>query len=253
MKASRIFFGASAILFGVIALLWHDAETWQTLHQLFKLPFGVVIALGLMTLQIIGGLGIMIPRAVRPSAVLLCFVYICFLLACVPVIIKAPATYDSYPNFFEQLSILCGALALYAATSASAVGPRGLGQDVRPKFVRPKFVRLAFGIATVSFTVTQIFYFRFTVAAVPRWIPPNQKFWAILTTVAFGLAALAILINRHARLALRLMALMTALFAALVWVPGLVVHPKSHSHWSEFALTVLITGAAWLVGELKSF
>jgi uncharacterized membrane protein YphA (DoxX/SURF4 family) len=241
MKASRIFFGASAILFGVIALLWHDAETWQTLHQLFKLPFGVVIAAGLMTLQIGGGIGIQIPRAARPSAVILCFVYICFLLACVPAIIAAPAAYGSYPNFFEQLSILCGALALYAATSANAAPPRTLGQ----------IVRLGFGVSTISFTLTQIFYFRFTVTAVPRWIPPNQKFWAILTTVAFALAALAILINRHARLALRLMALMTALFGALVWVPRLVAHPKSHSNWSEFGLTLLITGAAWLVADLK--
>jgi uncharacterized membrane protein YphA (DoxX/SURF4 family) len=243
MKTSRIFFGASAILFGVIALLWHDAETWQTLHQLFKLPLGVVIALGLMTLQIGGGLGILIPRAARPSAVILFFVYLCFLLACVPAIIAAPASYGSYPNFFEQLSILCGALALYATTSANAAPRRRLGW----------IVRLGFGISTISFTLTQIFYFRFTVAAVPRWIPPNQKFWAVLTTVAFALAALAILINRHARLALRLMALMTALFGALVWVPSLVVHPKSHSHWSEFALTLLITGAAWLVADLKSF
>jgi uncharacterized membrane protein YphA (DoxX/SURF4 family) len=243
MKSSRIFFGASAILFGVIALLWQDVETWQTLHQLFKLHFGVVIAVGLMTLQIGGGLGILIPRTVRPSALILCCVYICFLLACVPAIIKAPAAYGSYPNFFEQLSILCGALALYAATSANAVPPRALGQ----------IARLGFGVSTISFTLTQMFYFRFTVAAVPRWIPPNQKFWAILTTAAFALAALAILINRHARLALRLMALMTALFGAFVWVPPLLAHPKSHSHWSEFALTLLITGAAWLVAEIKSF
>jgi uncharacterized membrane protein YphA (DoxX/SURF4 family) len=242
-KTSRIFFGASAILFGVIALLWHDAETWQTLHQLFKLPLGVVIAVGLMTLQVGGGLGILIPRAARPSAVILCFVYLCFLLACAPAIIAAPAAYGSYPNFFEQLSILCGALALYAATSANAALPRALGQ----------IVRLGFGISTISFTLTQIFYFRFTVAAVPRWIPPNQKFWAILTTVAFALAALAILINRHARIALRLMALMTALFGALVWVPLLVAHPKSHSNWSEFGLTLLITGAASLVADLEAF
>lgn len=252
MKTSSIFFGVSAILFGVIALLWHDAETWQTLHQLFKLPQGVVIALGLMTLQIAGGLGILIPRATRPSAVVLCFVYSCFLLACVPAIIKAPAAYGSYPNFFEQLAILCGALALYTATSTNAAPPRTLGQIVSPKFARPKFVRLGFGLSTISFTLTQIFYFRFTVAAVPRWIPPNQKFWAVFTTVAFGLAALAILLNRHARLALRLMALMTALFGALVWVPLLVVHPKSHSDWSEFGLTLLITGAAWLVADLKA-
>jgi hypothetical protein len=26
----RIVFGASAVLFGVIAVLWHDADTWQT-------------------------------------------------------------------------------------------------------------------------------------------------------------------------------------------------------------------------------
>ena len=27
-------FGASAILFGVIALLWHDSDTWQTLRRI---------------------------------------------------------------------------------------------------------------------------------------------------------------------------------------------------------------------------
>ena len=253
MKASRIFFGASAILFGVIGILWHDAETWQNVHQLFKLPLGAIIAVVLMSLQIGGALGIQIPRAARPSAAVLCSVYFCFMLACVPAIVKAPADYGSYPNLFEQLSILCGALALHAATSANAASPRTLGQIVGPKFVVPKFVRIGFGLSTISFTVTQIFYFRFTVAAVPHWIPPNQKFWAILTTVAFALAAFAILINRHARLALRLMALMTALFGVLVWVPQLIAHPKAHSNWSEFALTLLITGAAWLAADVQSF
>ena len=242
MKTSRIFFGASAILFGVIGLLWHDAETWQNLHQIFKLPFGGGAAVGLMVLQIGGGLGILIPRVARLSAVILCLVYFCFMLACVPAIVAAPGAYGSYPNFFEQLSIFCGALALYATTSGNAARQNVLGH----------VVRVGFGVATISFTLTQIIYFRFTVAGVPRWIPPNQKFWAVLTTVAFALAALAILVNRHARLALRLMALMTALFGALVWVPTLVVHPKSHSSWSEFALTLLITGAAWLVADAKS-
>jgi uncharacterized membrane protein YphA (DoxX/SURF4 family) len=242
MKASRIFFGASAILFGFIGILWHDAETWQNVHHIFKLPFGGVIAVALMSLQIVGGAGIQVPRALRPFAVILCFVYVCFMMACVPAIIKAPADYGSYPNFFEQLSIFCGTLALYAATSSNGTLPRSLS----------RVARLGFGIATVSFTLTQIIYLRFTAAAVPRWIPPNQKFWAILTTVAFGLAALAILFDLRARLALRLMAVMTGLFGALVWIPVLVAHPKEHSNWSEFALTLLITGAAWLVSELRS-
>ena len=104
-----------------------------------------------------------------------------------------------------------------------------------------------------SFTLAQVFDLRFTADLVARWIPPNQMFWAILTTIAFALAALAILINREARLAIRLMTLMLALFGLLVWVPRLIAHPEAHLNWSEFALTLLITGAAWMVGDLASF
>ena len=75
-------------------------------------------------------------------------------------------------------------------------------------------------------------------------------FWTILTTIAFGLAAVAILINRQARLAMRLMTLMLALFGLLVWVPALIAHPEAHGNWSEFALNFLITGAAWLVSDI---
>jgi hypothetical protein len=46
MKAAlygRIVFGASAVLFVVIALMWYDAETWQTLRQIWSLSFGETI------------------------------------------------------------------------------------------------------------------------------------------------------------------------------------------------------------------
>ncbi|HZU43620.1 MAG TPA: hypothetical protein VE994_13165, partial [Terriglobales bacterium] len=64
--------------------------------------------------------------------------------------------------------------------------------------------------------------------------------------------AIAILINRQARLAIRLMTLMLALFGLLVWIPRLIARPHTHFTWSEFALTFLITGAAWVVGDLTS-
>ena len=71
--------------------------------------------------------------------------------------------------------------------------------------------------------------------------------------VAFGLAAIGILVNRQARLAMRLMTLMLALFGVMVWVPHLIAHPKAHFNWSECVLTLLVTGAAWVVADLKSF
>jgi uncharacterized membrane protein len=113
--------------------------------------------------------------------------------------------------------------------------------------------RLGLGVSAVSFTLAQIVYLRVTADLVPKWIPMNQMFCAIVTTIAFALAAVALLINRQARLAARLMTLMLALFGVIVWIPLLIAHPKAHLNWSEFALTFLITGASWMVADLRSF
>jgi hypothetical protein len=240
----RIVFGAAAVWFGVIALMWHDADTWQNLHVFWSLPFGTIIGGCLMAALITGGIGIQYPRTARLSAVVLVIVYLCFSLACIPGIIAAENIYDRFGgSFFLFFSLLCGAIALYAATEANAARAVVFG----------RLARLGLGVCAISFTLGQALLLRDTASLVPKWIPPNQMFWAILTTVAFGLAAIAILINRQARLAIRLMTLMLALFGVMVWVPRLIAHPKAHFNWSECVLTFLITGAAWVVADLKSF
>jgi len=220
--------------------MWHDSDTWQTLSQIWSLPFGVILGGCLMTAQIAGGMGMQHPRTARRASIILGVVYLLFSLACIPGIISAPATYEHYGSFFEQFSCLCGAMALYAATEANDARASALG----------RVARLGLGVCAISFTLSQMIYLRFTAYLVPKWIPPNQMFWAVLTTVAFALAAIAILINRQARLALRLMTVMLALFGLLVWIPRLIAHPEAHLNWSEFGLTSLITGATWMVADL---
>jgi hypothetical protein len=236
---SRIVFGASAVLFGVIALMWYDSDTWQNLRQIWKLPFGVNIGACLMIALIGGGIAMQHAQTARYAAIVLSVVFPLFSLACIPGIIAAPAIYAQYGSFFEQFALLCGAIALYAATEANAARAVAFG----------RIARLGLGLCAISFTLSQIIYFRLTADLVPTWIPPNQTFWAILTTIAFALAAMAILINRHASLAIRLMTSMLALFGVLVWIPRLIAHPEAHSNWSEFSLTFLITGAAWMVAD----
>jgi len=90
----RIFFGASAVLFGAIALMWHDADTWQNLQHIWSLPLGVIVGGSLMTTQIAGGIGIQFPRTGRWASAGLSIVYLCFSLACVPDIIAAANIYD---------------------------------------------------------------------------------------------------------------------------------------------------------------
>jgi hypothetical protein len=239
----RIVFGASAVLFGVIALMWHDADTWQSLRRIWSLPFGLVIGECLMVAQIAGGIALIFPRTARLASMIFGMVYVLFSLACIPGIIARPTVFGQYDSFFEQFCLLSGAIAVYAATEASAVWSARFG----------RVARLGLGLCTISFTLAQLVYLSLTASLVPTWIPPNQMFWAILTTVAFALAAVAILINRQARLAMRLMAVMIALFGLLVWIPLLIAHPQAHLSWSELALTFLIAGAAWMVGDLRSF
>jgi uncharacterized membrane protein len=223
----RIVFGVSALLFGVIGLMWHDADTWQNL-PILKLPFAATAADILGIAQIAGGIGLFIPRTLRPASILLGVIYGIFCLACVPGMIAHPGVYGSYVLFFEIFALVCAAFAPFV----------------------PRAARIGFGVCTVSFALAQLVYLKFTASLVPSWILPNQMFWAIFTTVAFALAAVAILINVQARLALRLTTVMLAIFGLLVWVPALVTNPEQHGNWSEFTLNFLITGAAWIVAEL---
>jgi hypothetical protein len=240
----RFVFGASAVLFGVIALTWHDADTWQNLQHIWSLPFGTVIGECLMGAQIAAGIGVLYPRTARLGSVVLCVVYLCFSLACIPDIIAASNIYQRYGgSFFVFFSLLCGAIALYGATGLN--GPKAL--------VFGRLTRLGLGVCAISFTLGQALLLRETAHLVPKWIPPNQMFWAILTTMAFALAAIAILSNRRARLAIRLVTLMLGLFGVLVWVPYLIAHSQAHFNWSECVLTFLVTGAAWAVADSRSF
>ena len=239
----RIVFGASAVLFGVIALMWHDSDTWQTLSEIWSLPFGTIIGGCLMMFQIAGGLGMQYHRTVHWASIILGIVYLLFSLACIPGVVAAPTVYFHYGNFFEQFSLLCGAIALNAATGGSA--PRAVAFG--------RVARLGLGLCAGSFTLSQILYFHLTASLVPTWILPNQTFWAVVTTIAFAVAAISILINWQARLAIRLMTLMLALFGVLVWVPRLIAHPEAHLNWSEFGLNFLITGAFWMAADLRSF
>lgn len=236
---ARIVFGVAAIAMGVVALTWHGSEVWQRALA-FGGRYGKDVAWGLGLVHVAAGAGLLHPRTARVASIMLGAVYGLLSLACVPDILHAPRTYGGYGNFFEQFSVVCGALAVYVMTGMRGARSSGLRT----------VARLGFGLCAVSFALAQVFYFNFTASLVPRWIPPDQAFWTTATTVAFGLAAVAMLVDRQARLATRLVGLMVALFGVLVWVPHVVAHPAAFADWSELTETFLIAGAALTVAEL---
>jgi hypothetical protein len=159
--------------------MWHDPDTWQTLRKIWSLAFGTIIGGCLMGgAQIAGGFAMQSARTARLASVVLGVVYLLFSLACIPGIIAASTTYARYASFFEQFSLLCGAIALYAATEP----------NTERAVVFGRLACLGLGVCAISFTLSQTIYFREKAGLVPKWIPPNQMFWAILTTIAFALA-----------------------------------------------------------------
>jgi hypothetical protein len=237
----RILFGASAILFGVVSLIWHDSDMWQRLLPLHA-PFDTIAGWCLVFALIAGGIAMMAPRTARPASIVLGVVFGLYVFACVSSIIAAPAEPGGYINGFEQLAIVCGLLAVFAANEKAAARATVLGRAAR----------IGLGVCALSFAWAQVVYLQYTASLVPAWIPPNQVFWTNVTTVAFALAAIAMLANRQARLAMRLLAVMTALFGVLVWLPLIAAHPAALSNWSEISENDLIAAAAWLVADLHS-
>jgi hypothetical protein len=232
----RIVFGISSALFGTICLMWHDFDTWQSIFRILSLPLGAAIGDVLMVTLIAGGLFLLVPVAVRPGARILVVLFAIFALACVVGICTHPKIFAEYDTLFEQISMLSGALAIVAATEAASSRAATL------RLV----ARIGYGLSLVSFALAQIIYYGDTAPLVPKWLPLGQAFWAWATTAAFGLAAIAVLSNVRARLALGLTAVMLAVFGLLVWVPMLVAKPTSHNTWSEFSLNAIIMAAAWV-------
>jgi hypothetical protein len=226
----RHVFRVAALAFGLITLAWHDYNGW---HQPRYIVHAAAAAL------IFGGAAIQFRRTAKTGAVVLGAVYLIFALLCVPGIVARPQIYNSWGNFFEQFSLVSGAAIVYARLS-SAWPPEPLN----------RIGRVLLGICTVSFTLEQAIYLHATASLVPKWLPPSQMFWAVTTTILFALAAVALLTNRMALLATRLLTMMLVLFGLLVWVPLLLSDPHNHTNWSENAETFAIAGAAWILADL---
>lgn len=236
--------GAAAFGYGVIGLVRHDFDTWQQLHSLWQTPLGASVACVAAVAEIAGGAAIQWRRSARPAALALGVVYLFFALRWIPRILASPGTYDGWGNAFEQLSLVCGALIVYASPEGAPASP--VSASV-PRLAQAG--RYLFGVCVISFTLEQLFYLEATASFVPKWIPPGQMFWAVLTTVAMGLGALALLSGQLAVLASRLLTLMMVGFGLLIWLPRLLSNPHDPMNWGGNAQNLAITGASWIVSD----
>jgi hypothetical protein len=232
-------FGSAVFAFGLVTLAWPDCDDWLQMRSIGNAQDWRLFIYAAAAAQIFGGAAMQFRRTEKASAVGLAAVYLTFALLCVPRIVATPQVYIRWGNFFEQFSLATGALIVYARSSF-AWKPATLN----------RIARILFGLCTTSFSVEQATYLDATASLVPKWLPLNQVVWAWTTTVAFALAAGALLTNRMALLAARLLTLMIVLFGLLVWMPLLLTFRYAHTNWGEICETFAIAGAAWILADL---
>lgn len=241
----RHVYGVAAVFFGVLTFVWHDFNIWQQIRPLGNLPQRELLAYGAAIIEIFGGIAIQRAKTARLGALALGAITLTFALLWLPLIAAKPLVFDPWGNFVEQFSQFAGALIVYA--SFDQRNPRRAARMTQ-------FGYISFCACVVSFTLEQLLYLSGTAGLVPKWIPPGQMFWAITTTVAFGLAAIALLTGRCALLASRLLTAMIMGFSLLIWLPAPFTRTFSdpHINWAGNAENLAIAGAVWIIADFVS-
>lgn len=230
--------GLAAIVYGITTITWRDLNAWKDVIALEHVPHPQIFLYLAGAAQLIGGILIQWRRSRRVGALLLGVIYLTFSLLWVPEIVASPLVVGIWGALFYPFSLLSGALLVYGMMTPNESGQR---------LARAGYV--GFGICQIPFAVEQLAYFSNTVVLVPRWIPPGQVFWAIATTIAFGLAGIALLSGRSALLAARLLTIMLIAFGVLIWVPTVISNPHKLFNWTEHNENLAIAGVAWIVTD----
>ena len=232
--------GLGVIALGAVALAWGDFDPGQPVPKAF--PDRVALAYAAAAFMILAGAALAWRRTAAWGAGALAAYYGLVVVALMNgrVALTHPTTYVAWSSGAEQLAIAAGALIVYA--QSARIDPALAARLTRVG-------QLAFGVCALVFGGAHFVYLSFTIPFVPKWLPPGQAFWAYATGVCHIAAGIAILTGMRARLAAVLLTIMFAAFTPLVHLPMLLADPASRTNWSENALNLALTAAAWVVAD----
>jgi hypothetical protein len=234
-----LLFGAAGILLGLVGFAWDDFATdWQHVRE--TIPLHGALAIGTAALELIGGAALFWRATARWGAGVVTSVFLVFALIWACSILGGPQVWDSWGNFFEELSVVIGGAAIYASLSH----PGSAWHRWTSGLCR------LYGICPISFGLTHFIYLTGAATWVPKWLPFGGVFWTAATGVCFFLAAFSILTGFLDGLASRLNAIMIVSFELLIWVPKLAAAPHDHFSWSGNVICIALAGSAWAVSDL---
>ncbi|MGH9586859.1 MAG: DoxX family membrane protein [Acidobacteriaceae bacterium] len=233
-------YGIAAIALGLTGLVWGDfASVWQPVPA--SVPHRAVLAYLYAACLLLAG----IAAQWRPSARIA--VSALAVLYCLPAalwagrVIQSPGNIGTWGGFGEEVALV-----------AAAVIAACFLLSLRPSAAAARLIRalcVVFGLCFIALGVEHFMALAATAAFVPKWIPPNQRFWAMVTGTAHLLAGIAIISGILDLLASRLLTAMIIIFGLLVWLPAVIAQPHVHMMWSANSINLALLAAAWVVAD----
>jgi uncharacterized membrane protein YphA (DoxX/SURF4 family) len=233
-------YGVGVMALGLVCLAWGNFDPGQPVPKSF--PDRTALAYVAAVFMLVAGATVEWRRtaALGAAAITVYYALIVVILMNGRVVLAHYAEFGSYSGAAEQLAIAAGGLIVYAARAKI---------DALLAARLTRWGQLAFGVCALLFGGAHFFYMNLTIPLVPKWLPPTQAFWAYATGIGHIAVGVAILTGVQARLAAILLTAMFASFTPLVHLPMLLADPSSRMNWSENALNLALTGAAWVVAD----
>jgi uncharacterized membrane protein len=243
IRTARLAFALALISLGVLGLVYGDfALVWQRI-PLENLPGRTFIAYACALVELVTGVGLLMPRFASPAAaVAMVFTLLWAVLLKLPAVLVVPTMEATWLGLGEILVIHAGAWTLYAQL-ARGLPPHFLTGD---RGVRG--ARVVFALALPMIGLSHFFYTPQTVAFIPGWLPFHTAL-AWITGAGSIAAAAGIAFNVLPSLAARLEAVMLALITVFVWLPAIAHSPGDRTAWTALVISFTITFGAWLVAD----
>ena len=228
--------GIGSFIFGFACLLQRDfAIYWQPVPA--GVPFREALAFASAVLNMVSGLALLDRRTVRLAAQVNIALYLIFAAV----------------NFTSQLWRLGVAEHLAVAVGAATIWARISRARSNHPHQWSTLARIIYGICSLIFGASHLVGLKGTVQMIPTWMLGDPTFWAIFTGVAHAAVGIALIANRGAILGTRLGGLMYLCFAAIVWLPGAIVHPAEWLRWAGIGISLAMMGGLWSLGDYLSW
>ena len=232
LGVSTIAFGIACFLQRDFTVFWNPAPDW--------LPARSTLAFVSAGLLVLSGGGLLVRRARRAAALVQVGLFVAYAAFWLVQWLGAPGKLGPWLGMAEQLGIALAAATLVARLRDEGVPPGRLGTTL---------VRIAYGVFSIVFGLSHVVSLKGTAGMVPAWIPGDATFWAAATGIAHMAVGFALIAARLAVPASRMAGLMYLGFAALVWAPGAATHPDQWLRWAGLAISLVLMGAVWQVGD----